>query len=383
VANVTILTCACGKRLRAAGATPGRVGKCPACGGLLQVASSSSTEPEAYHLTSSAPTAQGPLPATPEDRTKAGANARQSSKARSERKTAANSTRGNTSFITNRLPTERKAPKGLSLATGILSYPEQLERNLKESLLYPLWGETGVAFLCLIPPALWISTLPALTVFMGWASGSVSTQIVGSVWLLPAAFILLPIVSFAMLYLGKVIASSAMGEIYHPRWPDWEPSSLLAGLGRWFWALLIGGVLGGFPAVAYWIQCGDIDLFDAVILVELAGVGAIYGQVALLASILYDDPLGAHPITVLRAIWRLGWAWAPPTLLTASFAASAVWILTELIRIQNPLLSAFAYWAYWVGVCYGSLVVLRILGLFYHRHAKALEWFRERPKWGG
>ena len=34
--NVTILVCACGKRVRAPGARPGRVGRCPACGRSLK-----------------------------------------------------------------------------------------------------------------------------------------------------------------------------------------------------------------------------------------------------------------------------------------------------------------------------------------------------------
>src|SRR5260370_1033715 len=35
--NMTILVCACGKRVRAPGARPGRVGRCPACGRSLEV----------------------------------------------------------------------------------------------------------------------------------------------------------------------------------------------------------------------------------------------------------------------------------------------------------------------------------------------------------
>ena len=35
--GVTILVCACGQRVRAPGATPGRIGRCPGCGGPLEV----------------------------------------------------------------------------------------------------------------------------------------------------------------------------------------------------------------------------------------------------------------------------------------------------------------------------------------------------------
>ena len=64
------------------------------------------------------------------------------------------------------------------------------------------------------------------------------------------------------------------------RRPDWELDEMFRGIGRWFWAFLVGGVVGGFPTVAYWLYCGDIDVVDAIILTELAAVGAVYAQVA-------------------------------------------------------------------------------------------------------
>jgi hypothetical protein len=112
-------------------------------------------------------------------------------------------------------------------------------------------------------------------------------------------------------------------------------------------------------------------------------MGAVYGQVALLASILHDDPLGAHPLTVLRAIRQLGWRWLSPAATLVSFTIVALVALFVVLQIQTPGLVAVAYWGYWVGLLYGLMVVLRRLGLFYHRHARALGWFGERPKWGG
>ena len=35
--GVIILTCRCGQRVKAPGARPGRTGRCPACGGVLEV----------------------------------------------------------------------------------------------------------------------------------------------------------------------------------------------------------------------------------------------------------------------------------------------------------------------------------------------------------
>ncbi len=44
---VTVLVCHCGKRISAPGATPGRVGKCPACGAVLQIPSGPAPAPDA------------------------------------------------------------------------------------------------------------------------------------------------------------------------------------------------------------------------------------------------------------------------------------------------------------------------------------------------
>lgn len=348
VADITILVCACGMRLKAAGATPGRVGKCPACGGLLRVPDDPAIAPSDAAVVPLMPTTVA-HPSTYSPR-----------RARSSR-------------------SGDRSPRRY----GWIRVPQHVETRIRDSLLYPLWGETGVALLLLMPPAFWFATLPILTIGSAWASGNPLAGAVSVMGLIPSALMLFPLVSFILLYLGRVITASAIGEVHHPRWPDWDPTDMLRGIGRWLWALLIGGFLGGFPSVLYWLYCGDVDLFDAIILFELAGMGAVYGQVALLASILHDDPLGAHPLTVLRAIRQLGWRWLSPAAILVSFTIGALLALPVVLKIRTPWIAALAYWGYWVGLLYGLMVVLRRLGLFYHRHARALGWFGERPKWGG
>ncbi len=199
--------------------------------------------------------------------------------------------------------------------------------------------------------------------------------------LLPMALLFLSAAGFTLLFLGRVLVSSALGEVHHPRWPEWDLDDMLHGFGRWAWALLIGGVLGGFPATAYWLYCGDVDLFDAIILAELLAVGAVYGQMALLATLLHDDPLAANPITVVRSLWQAGWGCLAPSLVGGSAALVALFALGGVSRIDNGLVAAVAFWAFWVLVLYEAMVVLRVLGLFYHRRAAALGWFRDRPRW--
>lgn len=348
-----ILVCDCGKRLKAAGATPGRVGKCPSCGGLLRVPGAAPrpappppedvvSVPGGYHIDSAQPTTFAAHPGRPSAPT---------------------------------VPTSSK------IWDGLIRPPSRPETRLRDSLLYPLWGATGLALLAFLPPALWITTLPFLSV-VGAPVGNLVVLLIGLLALLPAGLLLFLVGGYALLFLGRVLVSSALGEVHHPRWPDWDVSEIFRGLGRWIWAILIGGFVGGLPAVAYWIYCGDVDVFDRIILVELLALGAAYAQMALLASILHDDPLGANPITVFRAIYRVKWACLRPSLLIGFALLLAAVGFATVLEISNPPLAAVAYWMFWVGALYGAMVVLRVLGLFYHRHARVLGWFRDRPRWG-
>lgn len=351
MSQVPVMVCACGKRLRAPGAVPGRVGRCPACGGELRV-----PEPEPTHHADDLGDefAAGPLASSPVNSQKP-----------------------------RRLKKRKLSPAlETDIWDGLIKPPKRLETRVRDSLLYPLRGSTGVALLVMLPPALWLATLPILTAVTAWGGGE-SPFAFGSLFLvLPALPIVGVLIGFTLLYLGRVVATSAIGELHHPRWPDWELSSIVFGLGRWLWAAVCGGVIGGFPTLVYWMYCGDVDLFDTMILIELVAVGAAYAQMALLASILHEDAFAANPGTVLRAIVTVGKGYVVPCLLAgaAGFGVATLFMISA--EVQSPPLAAFLYWFAWVAALYAAMVVLRVLGLFYHRHAAALGWFRGRTRWG-
>ncbi|MHC5539124.1 hypothetical protein ACYOEI_12970 [Singulisphaera rosea] len=353
MANSTILVCPCGMRLKAAGAVPGRVGKCPKCGGMLRVPET--TPPQTPPASEDS---DGPAGYVVEART-----------------STYDAKRGLV------LPDRPTAKPSKPIRDGLILPPSKNETQLRVSLLYPLWGTTGLAILIFFPPILWFATIPFIGFFTP-AQGNPAVRAFGFVSVLPAILILLPTLSFILTVLGQVLVASAQGEVHHPRWPEWDPTEMFRGLWRWVWAFIIGGTIGGIPAVAYWMYCGDIDLVDQIIFIELIALGAVYAQMALLASILHDDPLGANPITVLRAIRRVGWCCVRPSLVIGFALMLTAMGIVGLLQITNPPLSAVAYWAFWVAVLYESMVVLRVLGLFYHRNARVLGWFRDRPRWG-
>ena len=338
VSDVPILVCDCGKRLRAPGARPGRTGRCPACGSPLRFPSDIDLEP---------------APAAPEPEI--------APSAKPKRK-------------------KRRGPE-TEIWNGLIKPPAQPESRLRESLRYPFWGATGVALLVIFPPILWLVTIVVMVLGSALVLGSGLVKIVSLISMIPAGLGLLGAGGFLLLYLAKVLASSAIGEMHHPKWPDWEISALTFGLGRWLVAFFVGGVVGGVPAIAFWIYCGDIGFFDAIILAELIAVGAIYALMALLASILHDDIWGANPITVLRAIRIVGWGYAEPCLVSGIAVVLACTVLGLAVELESPFLSAIFFYLFWVFALYEAMVVLRVLGLFYRKHARALGWFRGRTGW--
>ncbi|MCA1684646.1 MAG: hypothetical protein LC745_01420 [Planctomycetia bacterium] len=325
--DVPILVCDCGKKLRAPGAVPGRLGRCPACGGAMRVP---------------AP-ATAPPPAPPGERT-GGPNTEAAP--RPTTRVPGRDRNG---------PTGRREPEGLktTIWNGVVKAPGRVETGLRDSLLYPLWGANGIALLVFLPPLLWFASVPTITMVTA-LSGSESAFGVGAMLILiPSGLGLLAVLGYSLLFLGRVLATSAIGEVHHPHMPDWDLSNIYFGLGRWLWAGFTGGLIGGIPGVAYWIYCGTIDPFDVVILTELTALGAVYALMALLASILHEDVL----------------------------AAGALWGV--LSQVPSLKLAVAALGGFWVFALYEAMVVFRVLGLFYHRHARALGWFRDRTRWGG
>ncbi len=343
--SMTTLVCSCGMTLKAAGARPGRVGKCPRCGSLLRV-------PEDFTTTPTDP---------PE------------------------ATISRPSFHAS--PTlespSRRGVKRLAIPAdhGPLKAPKRLEKRFRESLAYPLWSWSSVAILIFLPPLLAIVSSP-LTFLLGIFSGGTPFSIASLILLIPTTLGCAAIGGYTLAFMSHVLTSSAFGEPLPPRAPNLQDGSIFRVLGRWFWAFLMGFAIGFVPAVAYWINCGEIDWVDRLMLLNLTALGAAYAQMALLATLLHDDPFAANPITVLPAIIRVGWDYVGISLLGAGFILGMGGLHALIQMVNNSLLSVIFIWLYWVIFLYTAMIVLRRQGLFCHRHKVVLAWFRDRPTWG-
>lgn len=350
---MTTHVCRCGKRLKAAGAFPGRLGRCPSCGEMIRWPES----PPAPRAAAAPPPEPAPAPSP----------------------AIAPALRPGSTYVAAIGDLgQAKAP---GLHRGLVARPDAPESRLRDSLLYPLWDETGLALLAFLPPVLWLTSLPVLG-FVPLLFEFDGLIMVLAPFALPMVIFLVLTLGYVLLCLGRFLVSSALGEVYHPRLPEWEFFSIVRGLARWLWAALVGFAVGGMPALVYWLNCGDLDLFDRIVLGELAALGMAYVLMAMTAALLHDDLRAANPITVVQAIRCVGWTYIRPCLLAGGVIALLFFAIELTLKAPHPVLAGLGLWLFWVLVLYSGMVVLRVLGLTYHRHAAQLGWFRTKPQWG-
>jgi hypothetical protein len=257
--------------------------------------------------------------------------------------------------------------------------------SLGECLLYPLTDGPGLGLLVFFPPLLWLLSLPIfdiIAVLQPLTKGDWKLGLMVVPVMVPVIFSFSMIFGYALVYLGHVLVSSALGENDHPRWPEWHPVDIAEGICRWFWAGLLGAAIAGGPFVFFWLHSDKLAWFHWVIFGSLVVVGAGYAQMALAASLLHENILAANPVTVVAGILRIGWAYLRPSLLASiALATSVLGVGGLLYKMPRMWMEALALWAYWIVVLYLAMVALRMIGLTYHAHALDLLWFRRRPRW--
>jgi len=184
-------------------------------------------------------------------------------------------------------------------------------------------------------------------------------------------------VGYILLFLGRVLASSATGEEDHPRFPVWDRLEILEELARWIWAAMVGLAIGGLPAVFYWRTRGAVGWFDLTVISVLVVIGLGYAQMAMMIALLHDSIAAANPVVVVRSIARIGKGYVQPCLVTC---LTLVGILTTwtMVLLHSPSLGLglVGLWGCWVLTLYAALMVVRVLGTLYYKNETRLAWFR-------
>jgi hypothetical protein len=261
------------------------------------------------------------------------------------------------------------------------------EDSFVEDLAYPLRDGPGLGLLFFFPPLLAFFSIPVfdfITLFQSGARGSFNPLAILVVpFATPLAISFTLFFGYVLLYFGRILIASSMGRDDHPRYPMWDWQTIVDGVIRWVWAAIVGVGIGLLPLILYFRLGGGFGLAGKLFCLLLFAIGAGYAQMGLAAAILHDNVAVANPLTIGRAIWRIGRDYLRPccTTTTAVLVGGAIWVRV-LYHIEDLTLAAFGLWAFWIYTIYAGMVAMRSLGRCYYRNGAALGWFRSHPKWG-
>ena len=305
--TVPILVCECGLRLKAPGATPGRVGRCPSCGGSLRV-------PDA-------PASRRPV----DKKTREDANANGGYQLQPTNEASI--------LVPNRtgpLPdapaggvfVERKRPT--SMVDGLLRVLAEPETTLVASIPHPLRGAESLGMVVASSVIFWIFTIlvPEYCLTLMADANSMGVPILGHFIAVITVFpyaILFPLVTLYWLqYLGRVIVASAMGETHPPRTPDRNFAGFFHGISPWLIWMVLGASVGAFPLCYYGSSLNSWSDANIPAVVGLLLLELPYVLMALMLAFLHDSPVAAMPWTILASMVRLGASYGRLTLFVAA-----------------------------------------------------------------
>ncbi len=372
--GVAILVCGCGLKVRAAGASPGRVGRCPRCGGELRVPEAI---PEKQPIPTRAADSGGEEP---------GYGLRPAKKIPARKKSG----RAQPSDITPPRTGYVERKSALPMAGGILPPLQKTEASWLASILYPLRSADSLAVIASLTAILWLFTIlvPEYCLGLMGDADQMGTPTIGKlialISILPVAFLLPFAVFYWIQYLGRVVVASAMGETIPPRTPDRNFDGFFSGLGPWFTWLFLGLGVGLLPALLCRQLLSSENPATNLLALGFAGLGLPYILAALLMTFVHDDSLAAKPASVLVALFQLGSSFLFLSAFAAALVAAAAGIFALVFHLRENFFKTYIFacvpcWAFSVWI---TIVVMRILGNHYHPRRKALGWNLDRPRWG-
>jgi hypothetical protein len=276
------------------------------------------------------------------------------------------------------------------MADGLLQPLCNPETGFLASILYPLRGAESLAIVAAMCIFFWIFTVLIPEYCLGvWNDASnLGTPSMGILVILISAlpaFLLLPLILiYTLQYLGRVLVSSAKGETVPPRLPDRNFDGLLQGLSPWCVWMVFGIALGPLPLLLYALWADPTNPSRYLYLSSLFLLGLPYIQVALIMSFLHDRPLAALAPSVITTLLCHARSFLPTHLKTWPVVGlpALVIVLTFALRegyFGVYLLMALACWGF---VIWCSIVMMRILGLYYFHHKDSLNWNHSSPRWG-
>lgn len=372
--DVVTLHCACGRTVRAPGAVPGRVGRCPSCGATLVVPGAPASAPAP--APAPRPRRPGPPPepepefdpdpflgepAPPEpDRILPG-------KGRSRSRESGRLTRQG-----------REEPKARVPKFHLIAPPRPDSRRPGSPAAYPFWDETALAQMALLPPAMTLPTLLSVGLIPQYIlSDELTTKLGATLMFLPMSMFLVNMLGFALMFQGDVLAESAGGEHLHPKWPDWSPLGPIRTLLQWVAAFGPGAVIGWAPHATWGDGFAPTPLNLALIATGCLATMA-YGLVALHVARGHEVLL-VWPGQVAAGVFRAGLGYARPVILGACVLGAFIAIVKGMLKLKDVATLIFVTWLAWTVAIYLATVAMRSAGTFFRARRNELGWFADRP----
>jgi hypothetical protein len=196
------------------------------------------------------------------------------------------------------------------------------------------------------------------------------------------ACIPLMILSYSCGFLDCVMASALAGEFRHVRWPGRRLDMALKSCFVWAVCFLAGPAVPIALALTFWLQAGEMEIVDWLILTELVVVAMSYWLLVLLTVNAKDGLANVNPMRVMELIGRLGWGSIGVALGTAVVAIlhvlAAIAAITDLQRDESWGWFALIYCS-WSGM-FWTTFLFRWLGVWCHRLELTARISKSRPR---
>jgi hypothetical protein len=183
------------------------------------------------------------------------------------------------------------------------------------------------------------------------------------------ACIPLLILSYSCGFLDCVMVGALAGEFRHVRWSGRKLDMALKSCFVWTICFLAGPIVPIALALTFWLQAGEMEIVDWLILTELVVVAMSYWLLVLLTVNAKDGLANVNPMRVMELIGRLGWASIGVAMGTALVAIlhllAAIAALTDLQRTEGSGWLALILCC-WSGMFWATFL-FRWLGVWHRR----------------
>jgi hypothetical protein len=243
---------------------------------------------------------------------------------------------------------------------------ERLERHRR----YRSWPREQHWYECLIYPLRATPQVFALAV--AWATGitlMIAVMPGGdnvadfAIWLplLPFGVLL---GSYTLACLLETLAAARRGEAGHVAWVKADAVPIARSGVQGTFCFLAGPVVPTVLAAWFWLNSGDLEAIDRLIIFELGVVAAAYGALSLMAVQQAGRYRDAGPAGVIRLIQRDGWRVIVASLGMAVIVVCCVLLMFDsLEELHRGLRGWVDLLGCWMGMLFALLFVLRWLGL--------------------